>query len=294
MTALLELDGARIDQGGVPLIEGLTLTISGPSAGLVGDVGGVFALIGGGAHLAAGRAQVLGHPAEGAVAAGALGVCRAELELPPSWELGRYLTEGARLGGLGRRSAADRVRAVLSELELSHLSTRRLSTLTLAEQRAAGLALALLDAPPTLAIEAPTRGLDDRGVELICRAIERARAGRQLLLSTQALPHTGAEHALWSSLGEVIVLEAGAIVERGPLAARGPPGDRYLISVTRHGAELGAKLESDGFRVTFADGSARLVVSRPEAGDTDAIVEAALAVEAPIVELIPLSAARSG
>ena len=44
----------------------------------------------------------------------------------------------------------------------------------------------------------------------------------------------------------------------------------------------------------LVNGSARLVVSRPEAGDTDAIVEAALAVEAPIVELIPLSAARSG
>ncbi|MCC6902622.1 MAG: hypothetical protein IT377_26860 [Polyangiaceae bacterium] len=292
MTALFELDGARIDRDGVPLIEGLTLSSSGPSAGLAGDVAGVFALFDRSAHLVAGRALVSGHPAEGAVAAGVLGVCRAELTLPESWDLGRYLTEGARLGGLSRREAADRVRALLAELDLAHLATRRLSTLTLAEKRAAGLGLSLLDSPAVLAIEDPVSGLDDRGVELVCRAVERARAGRQLLISSRALPLTGPEHALWASLDEVMVIESGAVVARGPLAALDQPGDRYLVSVTRHAAELCAHLETAGIGVTQTGERARLVVSLPDASTTDVIVEAALAVQAPIVELVPLSAAR--
>ena len=80
MTALLELVGARIDQDGVPLIEGLSLTAMGSTLALVGDFHGLFALLGGTADLVTGQVSVSGHDAERAVAAGVVGVARAEFD----------------------------------------------------------------------------------------------------------------------------------------------------------------------------------------------------------------------
>ncbi len=310
MTALLEIAAARIDQDGVPLIEGLSLTAMGSTLGLVGDFHGLFSLLGGTADLVTGQVSVLGHEAERAVAAGVVGVARAEFALPETWNLDRYLIEGARLGGVSRREASQAVGALLGRLALTHLATRRLSTLTLGEQRSVGIALALLDSPAVLAVEDPTLSLDDRGVELICGVIGRAREGRHLLVSSRALPRSGPEHALFEGADEVIVLTAGALVGRGPLSFFEAPGHRYLVSVLRGGGPLVERLESAGLEVAIANPSgqfvpvtggagsdtaeaARLVVSVPEAGTTDAIVEAALQVGAPIVELLPLPSLRS-
>lgn len=296
MTALLELDAARIDQDGVPLCEGLSLSASGARVGLVGDFSGVFALLGGRAELVAGRVTLQGHDAVGAVAAGLVGLCRRERVWPEAWNLDRYLIEGARLGGLGRRDAQDAVRAVLAALDLAHLASRRLETLTAAEKRAAALALALADSPRVLAVEDPVSGLDDRSTGFLCEVIERAAAGRALVLSTSVLPRSGPEHALLASAEELFVLDAGTLVEHGPLASLARPGSRYLVSVTRHGPELSERLTALGLGVAAAPPArattTRLVVSLPEGAGTDPIVEAALATHAPIVELVPLSTPR--
>ncbi|GMV18243.1 MAG: hypothetical protein HS104_01340 [Polyangiaceae bacterium] len=298
MTALLELEGARIDRDGVPLCEGLSFSLSGARVCLVGELGGLFALLSGRAELVAGRVTLDGHDAAGALAAGLVGVAARDSLFPEAWELDRYLVEGARLGGLGKREARDAVRSVLGALELAHLTGRRISTLTEAEKRCAALALALLDAPPLLAVEDPVSDLDERSTELVCQALERAAAGRRLLLSTRVLPRFGPEHALFASADDVVVLEAGALVAQGPLAALTQPGARYLVSVTRHGAELSERLVAQGLAVTAAtsetSAGARLVVSLPETGGTDPIVAAALEAEAPIVELFPLSTPRAG
>ena len=130
------------------------------------------------------------------------------------------------------------------------------------------------------------------------------------MVSSAALPRSGPEHALFEGADEVIVLAAGALVGRGPLSSFAAPGDRYLVSVLRGGPALVEQLESAGLSVAVASPSgqfvpvagaagsdiaegARLVVGVPEAGTTDAIVEAALQVGAPIVELSPLPSTRS-
>lgn len=295
MTLLLEIEDARIDQDGVPLIEGLTLRAEGNRAGFVGDASGLFALLGGSAELSAGRLLVAGRDAKGALAAGVVGLARRDPLLPESWDAERYLIEGARLGGLGRRAAADSVRSLLAGLGLAHLAGRRIATLTLTEKRAVALALALTDAPAVLAVEDPVSDLDARGVGELCSLIERAAADRALIVSTSALPRVGPEHALFARAEQVFLIEAGSLVGQGNLEALTQPGRRYLVSVSRRGKELAERLSAAGLPVAPARASsavigegARFLVSLPEAGGTLPIVEAALAAGAPIVELVPL------
>lgn len=308
MTALLELHEARVDRDGVPLLEGLSLSASGSRLGFVGDFAGFFELLAGTAVLVGGRVALRGHDARAAVVQGLVGVARSELAFSADWTAERYWLAGARLGGLGKRPAEDTLRKLAERLDLAHLGGRRLGTLTLAERRAVGIGLALLDSPEIIAIEAPTHSLDERGIELICRVVERAAEGRALLVSTRVLPLTGPEHSLFEHADEVIVLEAGALVGRGSLATLTAPGARYLVSVTKNGRELAERLSSAGIAVAVAQpsgafapleasvliglgGAARFVVTLGEPGATEPIVGAALAAEAPIVELVPLSPA---
>lgn len=294
MTALLELENARIDRDGVPALEGLSFAATGARVGLVGDFGALFALLAGRATLVSGRASVLGLDAVSAALSGAVGLAARELRLPESWDVDRYLIEAARLGGAGARAARDAVRAVLASLDLGHLGGRRIGTLTMAERRGVALALAMLDDPKLLAVEDPVSDLDERGTLQVCASVERAAAGRTLVVSTRVAPRAGPEHALFAAADEVVVLEAGALVAQGPLSTLSAPGLRYLVAVTRHARALSEQLEAAGLSVALARSSelgegARFVVGVPEAGSTAAILDAALAVQAPIVELVPLT-----
>jgi ABC-type multidrug transport system ATPase subunit len=287
----------------VPLVEGLSCVAHGDRVGLVGDASALFAVLGGRASVVAGRVLVAGHAAETAVGSGVVGLLGRSPCLPETWTVDQYLIEAERLSGASRGAARDSARRALETLSLAHLWGRRLGTLTAAERRLVGLALALSDEPPVVAVEDPVSDLDDRGVELVAGALEHATRGRRLVLSTASLPGLGAERALFDGADVVVLIAGGAVVRQGPFEALTRPGTSYLVSVTRRGRELMARLAAAGADVVdagagaasaadptaAATGGSRLFVDLPAHADTRAIVQAALEVEAPIVGLVPLS-----
>lgn len=295
--ALLHCDRARIDAGGAPLIEGLSVTTTGNQVGLVGNFQPLFQLLAGRARVVSGAVRIRGRDPRAAVRECKLGLALADAVLPDAWTALEYLAQSAELAGLRRGEARPAARSALGALGLPHLEARRLATLTLAEKRALLIAHTTLGAPDAIALEAPLEGLDSRGAELVVEAIHRAGASRGVLASVPAPQPLGAERALLDRMDEVLVLEAGLLVAHGSAADALRADTRCALTVTRRGSELVARLTETGYAARLLPGTegrthARLIVEISAGQSTDELLDAALAVGAPVVELTPMAAAR--
>jgi ABC-type multidrug transport system ATPase subunit len=290
VTALLELEQARIDCGGAVLIDGLTLSANGESLGLVGAWEPLFALLAGRARLVSGSARIRGSELGRSVADGRIGLALAEVTLPEAWTALAYLEQSAELAGIARRQTRSAARRALAELELAHLESRRISTLTAAEKRALLIAHATLGAPEVLAIEAPLSGLDARSEALVSEVLGRAWQGRSLIVSVPEAVPIGAGRALLDRVSELLVLEAGTLIARGPASEAIREQARYSVTVTRLASELVERLAELGVAATLTPPAAsgtRLIVELGAEHTTDDLLGAALAVGAPIIELLP-------
>ncbi len=297
---LLELASARIDRSGVPLLEGLSVTCAGPRVALLGGWGPVFELFDTEASLSAGSASILGHAAESATADGIVGLARRNRTLPKSWTAKRYLEESALLLGMRRSDARDAVTATLAMLGLNPLAPRKIGALDPHEQRALGIAHARLGEPPVLALESPFTGLE-RNLEFVVELVERASAGRALLISFDETNPSGVERSLAEGASEVLIVEAGTLVGQGaPAQILGREAHRFLVTVSDHGQSFAEALAEKGHRLSVARpggvfgplgteelsrGALRLVVEAPS---TAPILDASLESAAPVVELRPL------
>jgi ABC-2 type transport system ATP-binding protein len=293
---LLACDDARIDAGGAPLVEGLSLATRGCRVALVGAWTPLFALVGCEAELAAGRVELAGEPATRAVASGNVGLARAEPPLPPRWSALAFLHQSAWLGGLERRYARDAARSVLQALGLERLAGRALGSLGAHERRAVMIAHAAICAPRGLVLETPLGRLDDAVQGMLRDLVERAAEGRSLIFSVESGLPSAAERALVETADDVLVLEQGRLVAQGEPARALEPGRRYLVSVGRHAERLARALGERDCRVTPAgaagDDAARFVVDLSPEATPDALLALSLEVDAPLVELVPLPRAE--
>jgi ABC-type multidrug transport system ATPase subunit len=293
---LLSCDGARIDSGGVPLLQGLSCVGAGNGLGLVGAWTPLFALLGREAELGAGRIEVDGADARRATALGVVGLARHEPGMPPGWSAARYLTESARLLGLSMRQSRHAAHEALDSLGLAAIGPRSLARLDPVERRALLIAHATLGAPRVLALEAPLDGLDAAAQARLLPLVDRAAAGRRLLWSVAAPAPAGAARGLLDRMDEVLVLEAGSLVAEGPPGHALAPGTRYLVTVARGASELTSQLEARGLGVRAAgeDGpstAARLIVELRVESTPNDVLSAALELSIPVLELVPLAAA---
>jgi ABC-type multidrug transport system ATPase subunit len=292
---LLVLQRARIDAGGAVVFDGISVATRGDQVGLVGAWDPLFDWLGGRARLTSGSARIRGLEPHDALDGPRLGLALADTDLPDAWTALDYLIESAKLAGVSAHTAHASARSALAGVGFAHLEGRRIGTLTLAEKRVLSVAHAALGSPLALAVQAPLAGLDSQGAELVAEALMRAGAGRGLLVSVPAPAPVGAERALLDRLGEVLVLEAGVLIAHGSPDEALTNDARYAVTVTRLGTELSARLGEIGVTATLAQSAspstrARLIVELGAGKTTDDLLDAALAVGAPIIELIPLEA----
>ncbi len=324
--ALLRLDGARIDApGDGPLAEALTAEAAGPRVGLVGGWAPLFRALVREARVVAGRAEVLGVPAELAVARGALGVALAAAPLPPGWRGSDYVLESARLAGLGRGAGAA-ARGTLARLGLERMARRPVRALSPVERRALLVAHAIVNDPPALAVEDPLDGLDPGAAASLRVVLERASQGRSLLVSSRAAADATTA-ALLESCTQILVRGPRGDVTpgvSGDFPARG--GARWTVSVLDGAARLASALVAQGIPLeeerlldeqvlalaarhdgptAGSDGGGEgreaergpggRLVGRARTDDTiDLLVRSAHEVGAPIVELAPLGPEEPG
>jgi ABC-type multidrug transport system ATPase subunit len=283
---LLRAVGARL--AGDALALG-NLEADGPRLVLVGEWAPLFELLAGRRTLADGALELAGAPAEGAAARGHVGVLLREPPMPPSWTLRDLLIESAALLGHGPFAAARRARRVLDELGLGAHARRRLSRLGPFEQRAAGVAQAVLGDPPVVALEQPFFGLEPSAQNALGALLERALAGRRVLVGIPLLPGSPSEDALAATSDELLIVSQRQLVARTRFRELGARAQSYRVSVRRCSDALLSRLAEAGYevrRMLTADVTT-LLVTDPSSLGTVPLFGAALASGAAIIELVP-------
>jgi ABC-type multidrug transport system ATPase subunit len=263
----------------------------GPVLCLVGAWSPLFQLLAGKQRLVGGGVSVCGQSADGAVRSGHVGLLLADAPLPATWKLSALLCHSAALLGLSRREAAERGREAAHELGLSrHLNTP-FGRLSPAEQRITGLALALLGEPALLALEEPFGGLEPTARDQLGRALALALRGRRALVSVAELPGSIEQDGFVQTSSELLFASERGLVARGSYAALSASATHYRLVVLRHAEALCEKLSELGYTVQpeRAAGGTGVLLSEGRARGTRPLLEAALSVDAPILELSPVT-----
>jgi ABC-2 type transport system ATP-binding protein len=290
---LLRAREPRLSESGLALG---SLEASGPLLVLVGAWGPLFELLAGRRQLSDGQLEVGGAPAEGAAGRAGLGLLLRDATLPPSWTFAEVALESARLLGAGRWRASRQVKRALEQLGLRELAGKRLARLAPGERRAAAIACAILGEPAVLALEEPLSGLEPSAQEYVAGVLERALHGRQALLSVPELPGSSSEAALAARSSELLFVSGRRLVTRGNYRELSARAGSYRVVVRRSIDALLSGLAQAGYEVRRMPSSevTTLWVSDPAALGSLPLLRAALAADAPIIELVALGLGPSG
>jgi ABC-type multidrug transport system ATPase subunit len=290
-TAAFSCSELRIDVDGAALIDGLSCHAAHDRVGLVGAWEPLFRYLTGRATLARGSCTLLGMDAREAVQSARVGVACCDVPLPPHWSAAEYLERGAELAGRGARQARAVTRGCLEQLGIAALAARRLSSLSLPERRAVSVAQAAVTGPEALLVEAPLAELDENAQAFVVAVLQRAAVDRRLVCSVRTAPAAGVERGLLDSMQTVLILESGRLLAEGPPAELLSAGAVYRVSALGDAARFTAELERRGCRIfAMADAptpNARLLVILPDGAAPNAILDAALDVDAAVIEMVP-------
>jgi ABC-type Na+ transport system ATPase subunit NatA len=296
---LLVLDSARIALPDGTLLPPLSARATGDRLSLVGGWDFLFRLLTRTVTLASGQLEIAGVRADQALERGTVGVAPAEPVLVAAWTLRRYLTESAALSAVRRAAPAAMANDVIRRFGFESLAERRLGSFNDVERRAVVIVQATLGEPEVLAFERPLARVDAVAYEYLDGLIERAAAGRRLVISV--LDAEGRERALLDRTTSTLVLGPGHVVL--PRDVRSLGARRVLATVSRRGAEFHAALVARGLRVdpvgpvevlsvvlgeTRGATSERFCITLLDPSRTEPVIQAALESEAPLVELVGL------
>lgn len=295
MTALIELDSARIDGEHGMLVEGLNIASAGDRVALVGNWRALIGLLTHEARVTSGRALIAGRLFAGAIAAGVVGLALGDSPLPETWTVLRYLETSARLTGSSHHTARTQAHGALSAIGHGALGDRTGKTLDPVERRFMLVAHATIGNPSVLVLDRLFTGLDESRQHALRDVVERAAEARRLVLTTPTLELSPTERTLLDTCDDVIVLEAGAVVAQGRAADLTGPAHRCAVQVARHAQPFIDLLNASGFSARAAgpfglsaDGAGRLIVELGDGATVDRVLDLALDADAPVFELLPL------
>jgi energy-coupling factor transporter ATP-binding protein EcfA2 len=292
-TTLFSCDRPRFDGSAIELGQ---FEATGPLLVLVGAWGPFFELLAGKQKLTSGQLLLGGEAAQDAVAAGQVGLMLADAPLPSTWTLLESAAHSGGLCGMSRGEAARAIREVGKELGLTDQLNRPFSKLSLIDKRLGGIAIALLGEPEFVVLEAPFSGLEPSARAALASSLGKVLRGRNALVSVAEVPGSLEQDSFVQSSDELLFVTERGLTARGRYAELTAAGAQYRLAVLRHADELCARLAELGYSVqprVAADGLG-VLVSDPDARGTRGLLEAALAVDAPIVELSPVQLRPEG
>lgn len=129
--------------------------------------------------------------------------------LYPEMRVREYLRFRARLKGLGRRRARERVDVVMQQCGLTEESRKLIGQLSKGYRQRVGLADALVHEPELVILDEPTIGLDPAQIRAVRQLIKELGRTHTILLSTHIL----SEAEL--TCGRVVILREGRLLAEG-------------------------------------------------------------------------------
>lgn len=210
----IRIEAVRLQRGASVVFDGLSLALTEPRIGLIGDNGAgkssLFRLICALDVPQSGRVTVQGHSLHIERRPGLVGMM---FQNPDDQIIFPTVEEELALGlqpqGLSRRDAQERARQFLEQRGLSHWAARAISSLSQGQrQHVCWLAL-LIAAPKVLLLDEPFASLDLPGQALLGADI--AAAEQQVIVSTHILSHVrGFARVVWLEQGRVRMDGGGA------------------------------------------------------------------------------------
>jgi hypothetical protein len=237
------------------------------------------------------------------VRSGRVGVALKDVPFPSRYKGLDYLTQSATLTGLAG-GVERRVRQVIDELGLRRVTGRRLRVMAPAERRAILIAHAILSDPEALVLQGPLDDLDPSSAASLALVIRRAATHRRLVVSVSDATPSSPARGLLDAADTILDLSFDGTVRVVDAAATANgEGRHYVVAVPRGAGPFAKELSQRGVAVAGFDaqGPTPEVVSRGEIGDragklrirlgngvgTDTVLDAALALDLPILYLSP-------
>jgi len=285
-TPLLSSDRPRFDSA----LELGQFEAAGPRLVLVGAWGAFFELLAGKQKLTGGRLLLAGEDAQAAVASGHVGLVLADSPLPTTWTLLETAAHSGGLCGMSRGEAARAIRELGRQVGMTEQLNRPFGKLTPLDRRLGGIAIALLSEPEVIALEEPFSGLEPTARAALAKSLATVLRGRSVLVSVAELPGSLEQDSFVQSSDEILFASDRGVTARARYSELTAAGANYRVVVLRHADELSARLAELGYSVQprrAADGLG-VLFSDPNAHGTRPLLEAALAMDAPIVELSPV------
>lgn len=248
---LLEAEDLRVDVSGVPVVDGLSMSLPGPRGLVVGAPRVLARALAGLAPIARGRLRLGEREGPAGTA-----LVPADTRLPPRWSAEEYVVWNARLAGASAGDAKARAGAALARLELGQAARTRLDRAPEAVRRGAAVASALVTAPRVVVLEDPSSGLAEDVAERFEAVLVAALAETPWVACVSRLAYAG---ALAREATSAVVVSGSHVVAEGAPAALAQAARRYTARVVAspgapHAVEacledLGARLAERGGRV---------------------------------------------
>ena len=253
------------------------ILIRGRSLVLLGDAGELLECLLDPGRLERGTLSLLGRTPSEALSDSEAAIAPRFLPVPPSLSLKDALGLSARLVGEGKRA----VETVLSTVQLTALSRRKVGELTGLQMRLAGLAHALLANPRLLLLDDPYRGLDAAGAEMLELLIEAELEKRSWIACLS--DDSPRARRLLLSAQQVLSAELGKLV--GPLPPSHLGTQTYWAKFRKVSAELTAEL-ARGASEVIATPHAQVLLLRGIPGKQ--IARAGMVTQCDLLELRPV------
>jgi ABC-type multidrug transport system ATPase subunit len=285
--ALLATSGLRVDVGGSPAIDGLTLATTGDRVLVLGAARALFEAAAGLRASSRGEILVEGVAPRTAVSEGIAACSPLDPPMPPAWTVLQYVTWSARLAGHPRATARAMAGEALERMHLDRVAGTRLGAVAPATRRGTVVAAAMATGARTLLVEDPLPGLPSEAARPFARVVARACGEHRVAVFAGRIP---LESPLALAADEALVIDGAKV------SAQGAPGELAAsdrtVALRVHGdvAAFARAVEAGGGHAEVTVGAPPPVHVRVELGPLAArdLLRIAGECRAMVVELRPL------
>lgn len=282
-SALLSFEDARVDEGGRPVVDGLSFATTATKVLVVGAPRAVFEAGAGMRGARRGKITVAGSEPRDAAGRGLVAGAPLDPPMPPGWSIRKYVEVSAGLVGHGGERQARLVAEALGAVKLDAMAEVLLGKAITHARRATVIAAALATGASTILLEDPLVSLPDDTARGFGRILALALEDRAWIAFVGRAP-LGSPLSTYAE--EAIVILGSEVVAQGPPAEIAVHDTTYMIRVAGDRDEFAAALEKQGVKVEIK-GDAFKVDVGPAA--TTVLFEVARVTDAVIVELRPIA-----